>query len=120
MSTTQNMRMFDTTQLEALSRGDNSFVIKMIESFKTNLVEGIDEINDAKSYNDWLTIGKVAHRLKPSFQILNVTSMADIVLSLEKDFKKTDFSEEEHEQLIAKFLADSKILLGQIQTFLHN
>ncbi|OHX65340.1 Hpt domain-containing protein [Flammeovirga pacifica] len=120
MSTVQNPKMYDLTQLQALSRGDDSFVTKMIDSFLTNLNEGMEEINEAKSYNDWSTIAKVAHRLKPSFQILGVSSLSDVILHLEKDYLLDDFDEKGYIEIINTFLTSSSILKDQIQQFLHN
>ncbi|QWG03845.1 Hpt domain-containing protein [Flammeovirga yaeyamensis] len=120
MSTIQNSKMYDLTQLQALSRGDDSFVTKMIDSFLTNLNEGIEEINEAVSYNDWATIAKVAHRLKPSFQILGVNSLSEVILHLEKDYLNDNFDENSYNEIIKKFVSSSGVLKGQIQQFLHN
>lgn len=120
MSTVQNTKLYDLSQLEMLSRGDESFVDKMLTSFITNLKDGVKEITDAYRLHDWNTIGKIAHKLKPSMLVLGVTSLKDIIISLEKDHLKESIDETELSKTVEDFLEKCRILLMQMQQISDN
>lgn len=115
MNTVQNNQLYDLSQLQMLSRGDDSFVTKMLISFKNNLNDGIKEITDAYRLHDWTTIGKVAHKLKPSMLVLGVTSLKDTILHLEKEHTNENFNEKELSVKVEGFLEKCRVLLIQIQ-----
>ncbi|KXX67278.1 Hpt domain-containing protein [Flammeovirga sp. SJP92] len=118
MSTVQNTQLYNLSQLEMLSRGDQGFVDKMLNSFTGNLKDGIKEITDAYKLHDWTTIGKVAHKLKPSMLVLGVTSLKETIIYLEKDHGNVD--EKEISNKVEGFLEKCGILLMQIQQISNN
>ncbi|MBB6460789.1 Hpt domain-containing protein [Flammeovirga kamogawensis] len=119
MSTPQNNKMYDLSQLEILSRGDDSFITKMLDSFNSTLKEGIAGINEAKKYNDWENLSKQVHKLKPSMQILGVNSLKDLIASLENDYKTENFNENNLMEKTDAFLENCRTLLIQTQQILH-
>ncbi|NME70916.1 Hpt domain-containing protein [Flammeovirga aprica] len=120
MSTVQNTKLYNLSQLEMLSRGDDGFVNKMLNSFTGNLKDGIKEITDAYKLHDWSTIGKVAHKLKPSMLVLGVTSLKETIIFLEKDHKDGSVDEKEISMKVESFLEKCGILLMQIQQISNN
>ncbi|WP_044200745.1 Hpt domain-containing protein [Flammeovirga sp. OC4] len=120
MSTVQNTQLYNLSQLEMLSRGDQGFVDKMLNSFMGNLKDGIKEITDAYRLHDWNTIGKVAHKLKPSMLVLGVTSLKETIIYLEQNQKTENIDEKEISSKVEGFLEKCGILLMQIQQISNN
>lgn len=56
----------DLTYLESISGGDQDFINEIIDLFKNQMPESIDEMKNAYHNNDPVTIGEVAHKAKPS------------------------------------------------------
>lgn len=82
-----NSYLFDLTNIKNLSRGDQSFVKKMIEIFIEHTPTSIQEIKVAYKQDDFTTISKIAHRMKPSIDNMGIFSLKNPIRELESNAK---------------------------------
>jgi len=107
--------LYDLTNIKTLSRGDQSFVNKMIEIFVEHTPTSVTEIKVAFENQDYLTISKIAHRMKPSIDNMGIHSLKNPIRELESsakmevvDDKKVELLIENIENTLVKVIEDLK------------
>jgi PAS domain S-box-containing protein len=107
--------LYDLTNIKTLSRGDQSFVNKMIEIFVEHTPTSVTEIKVAFENQDYLTISKIAHRMKPSIDNMGIHLLKNPIRELESsakmevvDDKKVELLIENIENTLAKVIEDLK------------
>jgi len=78
------VKLYDVGQLLQISRGDTNFVHKMLELFVKLATESIAKLKDAQKNHDLESIHKIAHKIKPSLDNLQIVKIADTIRQLEK------------------------------------
>ena len=76
--------LYDLGKLESISRGDYNFIKKVLGIFVDQTPSAIQEIKLTGSTGDYETMGKIAHRIKPSLDNLGIKSMFQIIRDIEK------------------------------------
>lgn len=77
-------KLFDLSALVEISRGNTTFVIKMVNLFCDQTPQMINEMLAAYSLKDFPTIASVAHKIKPSIDNLNIKSLSPLVREIER------------------------------------
>jgi len=77
-------RLFNTESLEILSRGDHHFVLKMLSIFKKSSIENITKMQTYIESNDWISMKKLAHTMKPSIDQLEIVQLKEVIRWLEQ------------------------------------
>lgn len=86
--------LYDLTPLKNMSRGNETFVAKMIEIFIQLAKENIATFESALLTDDVETIKKYAHKIKPSIDQMGITSLKEVVRKIEKyDLKAGSITE---------------------------
>lgn len=113
--TTSELPLYDLVKIRELSRGDLSFVDKMIEIFVEHTPTSVNELKVALENQDFLTISKIAHRMKPSIDNMGIHSLKNPIRELESsakmevvDDKKVELLIENIENTLAKVIEDLK------------
>lgn len=81
---------YDLSQLHEISNGDNAFVLQMIDIFKKTISQSLNEMKSAYLAEDYETLGKVAHRIKPSIRNLKIKKIYYPIEQLELQSEKSD------------------------------
>ena len=77
--------LYDLQQLRDLSAGSEEFVQSMIETFLEHTPGQLDEMVSAYDSGDLVTVGSIAHKIKPNIDLFNINSItADIRVVEEK------------------------------------
>ena len=76
-------RYTDLTYLKKLSKGDNDFVQQMISIFINQTPTAIQKMESDLSNKDWGSLRAVAHKMKPSFSFVGVTSLQEKIETIE-------------------------------------
>ena len=76
--------LYDLSGLEKMSRGDNAFMTKMMAIFVVLAKENSLKIEQLLAQNDWQTMKIIAHKMKPSIDQLEITSLKEIIRFLEQ------------------------------------
>jgi len=74
---------YDLTLLRKLSRGDDEFVKNMVEIFLQHTPQTMTEIDEALQRYDYETIGKMAHRVKPSIESMGIRQLDGVAQEIE-------------------------------------
>jgi len=80
--------LFSLEKLQQIGRGDKEFINKMIELFLQQMPETIAELQDAFEREDIHTVRKVAHKVKPMIDSLDIMSLKNVVRELENSMEK--------------------------------
>jgi len=101
---------YNLTQLTTLSRGDEEFVRKMIEIFLQHTPPALKEIKEALTQKEYLTVGRIAHRIKPSIESMGISQLDGVARDIELSAK---VDEVDHAGLSGKvsFLAETLTLV---------
>jgi CheY-like chemotaxis protein len=70
-----NNKLYDLSMLRTVSKGDESFVIKMVQLFVTSIPVALHQMQQAYQAKDWKEISGIAHRIKPSIQSMGITAL---------------------------------------------
>ena len=107
--------IYDLSQLQQMSRGNDDFVNKMIDIFIKLTDENIIKFNQALANDDTETIKKLAHKIKPSIDQMGIVSLKDVVRDVEK-FDDQSGSKSE----LAKLVHEIILKLTAVSTELRN
>lgn len=108
--------LYNLTSLHNLSRGNNDFVIKMIEIFIKQTEETLLKVAEAIASNELSDISKLIHKIKPSVEGMGIKSLMNDIKKLEI----MDKSQENKEEVIRLFEVVKKGLLLSIEQLKQN
>lgn len=96
-------RYTDLTYLKKLSKGDNDFVKQMISIFIDQTPTAIQKMEADLSNKNWASLRAVAHKMKPSFSFVGVTSLQEKIETIEDNAAQGT-----NANLIANLIAEVK------------
>jgi len=76
--------LYNLAQLQEIGKDDKSFVDSMLRMFINVAGQGIIQFKEYQASNDIESIRKLAHKIKPNIQILEIAAISDKILLLEK------------------------------------
>ncbi|MBX9807941.1 MAG: Hpt domain-containing protein [Flavobacteriaceae bacterium] len=86
--------LYDLQLIHKMCRGDEEKIAKMIEVFISQISQSIQEIMTAYSEKDFLRIGRLVHKIKPTLTYFGTTSLEKEAVYLEDLLlKKSELSE---------------------------
>ncbi|PBQ34514.1 hypothetical protein CNR22_22940 [Sphingobacteriaceae bacterium] len=85
-------KLYTLDKLRTLARGDRNYVRKMIGIFIEQCSVSMEQINAAMAIKDLPTVGKIAHRIKPSIDGMNIQSLKAEISEIEKTAKEHIYS----------------------------
>jgi HPt (histidine-containing phosphotransfer) domain-containing protein len=68
---------YDLSRLQALARGRDEFVWKIIHSFLRHIPESMAQVAPLVATQQWEALAKVVHHIKPSLELLLVPHVAE-------------------------------------------
>lgn len=92
----------DLTYLESMSGGENEIIVEMIELFKMQVPEFIEEADNAMNNKDWKALGALAHKAKSSVAIMGMNELVDDLNTLETRAKAKE-NIETYFELVERF-----------------
>ncbi|MFT3936971.1 MAG: ATP-binding protein [Chitinophagaceae bacterium] len=93
--------VYDLTMVRSVSGGDESFIKKMVQLFIETVPPGLADLKDAHSKQDWVRMGKLAHKLKSTIDSMGIASLRDDIRTIEAAGKNPE-NTEQLEPLITK------------------
>jgi CheY-like chemotaxis protein/HPt (histidine-containing phosphotransfer) domain-containing protein len=76
--------LYDLSKLRSIAKGNETFTKNMIKLFCTEIPEALTSIDIAMTAGDIAEIKRTAHRIKPTFDTMGISSLQDPIHSLEK------------------------------------
>ncbi|OCX52558.1 hypothetical protein BEL04_13985 [Mucilaginibacter sp. PPCGB 2223] len=88
IKTIEDKPLFSLEKLHQIGRGDKDFINKMIELFLQQMPETIAELQEALERQDIPAIKKIAHRVKPMIDSLDIILLKNVIRELENSADK--------------------------------
>lgn len=76
--------LYSLAQLQEIGKDDDSFIDNMLRMFVNVAGQGIIQFKEQLANNDIESIRKLAHKIKPNIQVLEIVAISDKILLLEK------------------------------------
>ncbi|MBL3655695.1 PAS domain-containing hybrid sensor histidine kinase/response regulator [Fulvivirga sediminis] len=114
-------RITDLTYLKSICDGDKTFMRDMIETFLLNTPPTINEMQKWINKAEWLKVGHLAHKIKPSITFMGIDSLKPLIKNIEvygKDNYKTDLIPTLVDELSEKCQTAYKELRKELETTL--
>lgn len=77
-------KLYDLSNLEEMSDGDQEFMITMISYFVDNTPEVLENLNTKTQNHDWEAVRFIAHKMKPQLNYLGINQIEDEVEQIEQ------------------------------------
>jgi len=81
---TEEKPLYSLAQLQEIGKDDKGFVDSMLRMFVNVASQGIIQFKEYQASNDIESIRKLAHKIKPNIQILEIAAISDKILLIEK------------------------------------
>lgn len=83
----RGQKLYNLSSIEALARGDEEFIQKMLSIFITQIQETIPLVDKAFNEKDYTEISRLIHKIKPSIEGFGIYSIKEKVKDLEINAK---------------------------------
>jgi HPt (histidine-containing phosphotransfer) domain-containing protein len=80
-------KLYDLEQLNSIAAGNPDFVIKMVNMFLDMTPGLVDSIEAGLQTQDWAEVRSAAHKMKPSVDMMGISSLRDVVRRIEGNAK---------------------------------
>ena len=105
---------FDLTKIRNIAKGNEAFVDKMIALFIAGTPISIQEMKDAYKNQDFDKVRKIAHKIKPSIDNLDINNIKNEVREIEMNAESYK-SSEQLENLILKVENVMNVVVAQLK-----
>ena len=75
---------YDITEIKTVSRGNEAFINKMLKMFVEQIPVFVAEMNQKLEEGELITVGEIAHRIKPTIDNMGIVSSKTIIREIEK------------------------------------
>lgn len=73
----------DLSYLKNLAKGDNEFILEMIDAFFIQTPEAIDNLKTYLNNKNWVSLRGVAHKMKPSVTFMGIKELEGVIAAIE-------------------------------------
>jgi HPt (histidine-containing phosphotransfer) domain-containing protein len=77
--------LYDISDIQAISRGNNDFILKMLKMFVDYTPHNVKEMKERYSIKDLTGMGELAHSIKPTIDSMGIASIKDTIREIEKN-----------------------------------
>ncbi len=78
-----NEKSYQLNVLKDIAGDDDSFILEMINTFRSTLPELIDKMKIGFEQGDYIVVKNIAHQIKPSVEILQINALQNKLKPLE-------------------------------------
>lgn len=103
--------LFSMAKLEQISRGDKAFIQKMVDLFMEQTPQVTAEMHEALKAKDIPAIKKVAHKVKPMIDSLEIVQLKEVIRGLE-----AMSDDKPNTKLIAEYIDRFETVMDKVQT----
>jgi len=75
---------YDISEIKTISRGNDEFVKKMLKMFIEQVPANISEMKAKFTANEFIGVGEIAHRIKPTIDNMGIASLKSTIREIEK------------------------------------
>ena len=106
-------KLYDIEQLLQISQGDTNFVQNMLDLFAKLAKEAIVKLNESQKNNDFESIHKIAHKIKPNIDNLKIVKLIEPIRQLEK-YNPAEHSKSDLKNLIEVVIVVLENVINEI------
>lgn len=110
-----NKESYSLQKLRKISQGDEAFVAKMVSIFIEQAIISIEDLREAQKEKDYKKIGRLAHKIKPSFDNFEIFALKENVRKLEKIENETAL--EELPALVEEFCGALEGVIAELEIY---
>ena len=107
-------KLTNLSYLEEISNGSKEFMLELIDMFFVQIPEYQNLLQELFEKEDWIQLGKTAHKAKSSILMMGITELASQLKHLEENAKEGR-NINEYSEIIAKFVSDSSIAITELE-----
>ena len=107
-------KLINLSYLNKISNGNKEFIIELIDMFFEQIPEYQKLLQNFYDKEDWLNIGRIAHKAKSSILMMGLNELASKLKRLEENAKESK-NINEYSEIIAKFVRDSNIAIQELK-----
>lgn len=85
--TTMSNTVYNLNQLHELAGGSDDFVQSMVETFLEHTPQQLQELLNAYKAHDLITVGSIAHKIKPNIDLFGIEAIKENVRTVEEKGK---------------------------------
>ena len=82
--------IFDLTYLKEVSKGNNDFMLEMINIFLSKTPETLKLLENYIEEKNWEQVGFFAHKLKATYAYMGMLDLKEDLIKIEKSAKNMD------------------------------
>ncbi|MBL0357117.1 MAG: PAS domain S-box protein [Chitinophagaceae bacterium] len=75
---------YDISEIRTISRGNEGFINKMLKMFVEQIPVHLSEMKEKCREQQYITVGEIAHRIKPTIDNMGIISSKTLIRELEK------------------------------------
>lgn len=76
-------KIYNLKQLEELSGGSEEFIKSMVDTFIEHTPEQVEQLKEHYNNGDLASMGAVAHKIKPSLDLMGIGDLYDDIRKIE-------------------------------------
>jgi|LGOV01.1.fsa_nt_gb HPt (histidine-containing phosphotransfer) domain-containing protein len=108
-------KTYNLSQLESLADGDNEFILEIVSTFLEHAPIQVQDIKNAFDISDYNTLGQMAHKIKPSIDLMGIESLTSDIRLIEK-YGKNEENLNKLPDLINKLIMVSEEVFEEMRT----
>lgn len=90
---TESNKLYDLKELRLIAAGDDGFETEMVNLFIDQVESALTDMKNQLENGDYVEIKAILHKMKPSFMVMGVVTVTEIIEKIEKmDFSALDKS----------------------------
>ena len=83
-------KLYDLGMLEQMANGNQDFIKNMVKTFLEQTPEAVEEITVHFGTKDWESLRGVAHKIKPSMEIMGIVELKEDIKLIELNAKNQE------------------------------
>ncbi|MDD4385098.1 MAG: Hpt domain-containing protein [Bacteroidales bacterium] len=115
----QSYSHIDIAQINLISDGNKELISDLVLMFENQIPIFAKQLDELYASNDFLALGKLAHKIKGSVSIVGITLLANSMKKLEY-IAKEGVSQEKYPMLIDEFKTISLKALNELKNYIEN
>lgn len=118
-NTIEEGQLYDLTMVRQIGKGNPDFIGKMVSLFLDQLPTDIVKLREFSENNEWDSLSKLAHRMKPSIEGMGIHSLKTIIRELETRSRNNETIRDTEMKKLVVFTCETmeKVLVQLRQEF---
>lgn len=109
------LKNLDLTYLETMAEGNAELIKELVDIFRAQVPDFINEMKEHLNNKDWSSLGSIAHKAKSSVYIMGMKALSERLKELEI-IAKSGANEEEYPAYVAEFEKECTLAIEELNS----